>query len=112
MTPKFFVTSLFVILLPSTGVLYTIAFGLGSGWRASVVAAAGCTLGIIPHIVVSILSLTAVLHASAVAFEVVRYLGVLYLFYMASSMLQDGGVLEISGRASSVPASAIVLNGF
>ena len=63
-------------------------------------------------IAASILGLAAVLHASAVAFEVVRYLGVLYLFYMAWNVLQDAGVLEVSGREGSVPVSRIALNGF
>lgn len=112
MTPEFLLTSIVVILLPGTGVLYTLAFGLGQGWRASVVAAFGCTLGIVPHVVASIAGLAALLHTSALAFQVVKYLGVAYLFYMAWSVMRDGGALQVSERTAPVPAATIVANGF
>ena len=71
MSPEFLLTAIVVILLPGTGVLYTLAYGLGRGWRASVLAAFGCTLGILPHIGASIAGLAALLHTSAMAFQVV-----------------------------------------
>ena len=111
MTLDYFLTSLIVILLPGTGVLYTLAFGLGRGWRASLWAALGCTLGIVPHIAASIAGLAALLHASALAFQIIKYAGVAYLFYMAWSVLRDGGALQISERQEGMPAGRIVLNG-
>lgn len=111
MTPEFLLTSMIVILLPGTGVLYTLAHGLGRGWRASVWAALGCTLGIVPHIGASIAGLAALLHASALAFEIVRYLGVAYLFYMAWGVMREGGALQVSARDDAVPARRIVVNG-
>ena len=112
MTLDYFVTSIIVILLPGTGVLYTLAFGLGKGWHASVLAAFGCTLGILPHIAASIVGLAALLHTSALAFQVIKYLGVAYLLYMAWSVLREGGALQVSARDASVPALKIVANGF
>ncbi|MDJ0950864.1 MAG: LysE family translocator [Alphaproteobacteria bacterium] len=112
MTLEYLLTSLIVILLPGTGVLYTLAFGLGKGWRASVFAAFGCTLGILPHISASILGLAAVLHTSALAFQIVKYLGVAYLFYMAWCVLREGGALQVSQRDTTVSAAKIVANGF
>jgi threonine/homoserine/homoserine lactone efflux protein len=111
-TPEYLLTSIVVILLPGTGVLYTLAFGLSRGWRASVLAAFGCTLGILPHIAASIAGLAALLHTSALAFQVVKYLGVAYLFYMAWTVLRDGGVLQLSERTASVSALRIIANGF
>lgn len=110
MSVEFFLTSIVVILLPGTGVLYTLAIGLGRGMRASVVAAFGCTLGIVPHMVASIVGLAAVLHASALAFQIVKYLGVLYLLYMAWSMLREGGALEISEDRAETNLWRIVVN--
>ncbi len=112
MTIEYLATSIIVILLPGTGVLYTLAYGLGSGWRASVLAAVGCTLGIVPHIAASVVGLAALLHASALAFQVVKYLGVAYLLYMAWGILRDGGALQVSGRGGSVSALRIIRNGF
>jgi threonine/homoserine/homoserine lactone efflux protein len=116
MTPEFLVTSIVVILLPGTGVLYTLAFGLTRGWRASVLAALGCTLGILPHIGASIVGLAALLHSSALAFQVVKVLGVAYLLYMAWSVLRAGGALDVSdenaARSAGTPGLRIVVNGF
>lgn len=112
MTLEYLLTSIVVVLLPGTGVLYTLAFGLSKGWRASVLAALGCTLGIIPAIVASVAGLAALLHTSALAFQVIKYLGVAYLFYMAWSILRDGGAMEVSEKIAPMSARKIVFNGF
>lgn len=112
MTLEYFLTSLVVVLLPGTGVLYTLAIGLSKGWRASVLAALGCTLGIIPAIVASVAGLAALLHTSALAFQVIKYLGVAYLFYMAWCVLRDGGAMEVSEKTAPMSAGKIVFNGF
>lgn len=95
MSIEFFVTSLIVVLLPGTGVIYTLAIGLGRGFRASIIAAFGCTLGIIPSVVASVVGLAAVLHTSALAFSIIKYLGVIYLFYMAWNIVRDGSPLDL-----------------
>ncbi len=79
MSVEFFLTSLIVVVTPGTGVLYTLAAGLSRGPRASVIAAVGCTLGIIPHMVAAITGAAALLHTSATAFQFLKYLGVAYL---------------------------------
>lgn len=111
MSIEFFVTSLVVVLLPGTGVLYTLAIGLGQGARPSIVAAFGCTLGIVPHIAASIIGLAALLHASALAFEIVKYLGAAYLLYMAWNIWRDGGALDVHQQKAAMPAWRIVRNG-
>ncbi len=105
-------TSLIVVLLPGTGVLYTLAFGLSKGWRASVFAAIGCTLGILPHMGASIAGLAALLHTSALAFQVIKYAGVAYLLYMAWSVLREGGALHIAAHTRPIAPAKIVANGF
>ena len=97
MSAEFLLTALIVVLLPGTGVLYTIAVGLGRGWRPSVAAALGCTLGIVPHALASIVGLAALLHTSALAFQGVKILGVAYLLYMAWRILQEDGALSVGG---------------
>lgn len=111
MTFEYLLTALIVVLLPGTGVLYTLAFGLSRGWRASVFAAFGCTLGILPHIAASIVGLAALLHTSAMAFQVVKYLGVAYLLYMAWSIWRDGGALQVSEKNTGFSARRIVISG-
>ena len=107
MSIEFFITTLIVVMLPGTGVIYTLAAGLTQGARAAVLAAAGCTLGIVPHVVASIAGLAALLHASALAFQTLKYLGVIYLFYMAWQMWRDTGALNIDGvKAEGLPAQS------
>ena len=95
MSLEFLLTSLVVVLLPGTGVLYTLAIGLGRGFKASIAAAFGCTLGIVPAALASIVGLAALLHTSALAFQLIKYLGVIYLLYMAWKILHDKGLMEV-----------------
>ena len=115
MSLEFLVTSLIVVVSPGTGVLFTLATGLSRGYRASVVAAFGCTLGIVPHMAAAILGLAAVLHTSALAFQVLKYLGVAYLLYMAWSTLREHGALQVQKEvgprsAAQVTVRAILIN--
>jgi threonine/homoserine/homoserine lactone efflux protein len=106
-TIEFLITSLIVIVSPGTGVLYTLAAGLSRGARASVVAAFGCTLGIVPHMAAAIVGAAALLHTSALLFETFKWLGVAYLLYMAWSALRERGALKIDKASDPlVPASA------
>ncbi len=99
MSPEFLVTSLIVVVIPGTGVLYTVSSALGGGLRIGLFAAVGCTLGIVPHLLAAMLGLSGVMQAGAVAFEVVRYAGVAYLVYMGLSMLREGGMLQFDDEA-------------
>lgn len=115
MSIEFLLTSLIVVISPGTGVLYTLAAGLSRGSRASVVAAFGCTLGIVPHMAAAIMGLAALLHTSALAFQTLKYLGVAYLLYMAWNALKEHGALrvekEVGARsARQVIVSAILIN--
>src|SRR5687767_12404609 len=98
MSLEFLITTFIVVVSPGTGVLLTLAAGLARGSRASVVAAVGCTLGIVPHMAAAILGLAAALHASAVAFQTIKILGVVYLLYMAWQTLRDGGAFAIDAE--------------
>ncbi|MEM9967548.1 MAG: LysE family translocator [Pseudomonadota bacterium] len=111
MSAEYLVTSFIVVLLPGTGVIYTLAIGLGRGFRASIAAAFGCTLGIIPAALASIVGLAAVLHTSALAFQVIKYLGVMFLFYMAWKILRDDSALQVSGEQSQRGYRSIALSG-
>jgi threonine/homoserine/homoserine lactone efflux protein len=115
MSIDFLVTSLIIVVSPGTGVLFTLAAGLSRGSRASVVAAFGCTLGIVPHMAAAIMGLAALLHTSAVAFQTLKVLGVAYLLYMAWNALREKGALRVetdSGPRSArqVIVSAILIN--
>ncbi len=97
----FLMTSLILVLIPGTGVIYTVSIGLFVGKKQSVAAAIGCTFGIVPHLLATIFGLATILHTSAVAFQVVKFLGVAYLLYLAWGMYKAGGSLSISNENQS-----------
>ena len=105
MSVDFLLTTLVVVATPGTGVLYTLAAGLSRGARASVIAAVGCTVGIVPHMVAAITGLAALLHASATGFQVLKFLGVAYLLYMAWNTLRDKDALAVA-EDDAAPRSA------
>ena len=115
MSIAFLITTLIAVATPGTGVIYTLAAGLTHGRRASVIAALGCTLGILPHMIATITGLAALMHTSALAFEIVKYLGVAYLVYMAYATLTDKSALVVEEStaprsATKVIVSAILIN--
>ncbi len=100
---QFLVTAFVVVIAPGTGVVYTLAIGLGRGRAASAWAALGCTFGIVPHLLAATLGLAAVLHTSAVAFNVVKFAGVAYLLWLAWSALASGGAMRVEPKRRAEP---------
>lgn len=107
--PEFLLASLVVALIPGTGVVFTITTGLTLKWRASIAAAIGCTLGIVPHILASILGLSALLNMSAQVFSVLKWGGALYLLYLAWNMWREAGTLEINQKSAERGVTRIII---
>ena len=112
MSWSFLLTSLIVVASPGTGVLYTLAAALTRGSRASLAAAFGCTLGIVPHMVAAMLGLAAVLHTSALAFAALKWGGVAYLLYMSWQALRESGALSVEGNISERSSGRVIATGF
>src|SRR5690348_4910330 len=110
MSADFLLTTLIVVISPGTGVLYTLAAGLSRGSRASIVAAFGCTLGIVPHMAAAILGLAALLHTSALAFQTLKYLGVAYLLFMAWQALKEHGALRVDKDVDAKSAMQVIIH--
>jgi len=106
---EFLLTSLVVVLIPGTGVIYTVSTGLVQGRRASIYAALGCTAGIVPHLMATVLGLAAIMHTSALAFQVLRYAGAAYLFYIAFATWRDKSAFAVDGSLSKVSATGLVI---
>ena len=111
MTIEYLLTSLVVVASPGTGVLVTLAAGLSRGSRAAIVAALGCTLGIVPHMLAAITGLAALLHTSTVAFSTIKYAGVAYLLYMAWMTLKEHGALRVEADDVSRSDREVITSG-
>lgn len=116
MSAEFLIVALIVVATPGTGMIYTVAAGLARGGKASVLAAFGCTLGIVPHMLAAITGLAALLHASALAFDIVKYAGVVYLLWMAWQTWRDKGALSLTAGGNArqgflaVTVEAVAIN--
>jgi threonine/homoserine/homoserine lactone efflux protein len=108
MNLEFLAVSLLVVASPGTGAAVTIATGLSRGTRTALVAALGCTLGIVPHMLAAVTGLAAVLHASSLAFEAVKFAGVAYLLYIAWMTWRERGVLTIEADGAGRPAWQVI----
>ncbi|WP_282078122.1 LysE family translocator [Epibacterium ulvae] len=106
-TAQFLFTTLVVVLIPGTGVIFTLAMGLSQGRIAALWAALGCTLGIVPHLVAATFGLAAILHSSALLFQAVKWAGVVYLLWLALKSLQTSGALAINGQQPRANGVAI-----
>ncbi|MFF3345319.1 LysE family translocator [Streptomyces sp. NPDC002779] len=111
MSLAFLLTTLVVVATPGTGVVYTLAAGLSHGRRASVVAAFACALGILPHMLATITGVAALLHASATAFQILKYAGVAYLLYMAWATLRDKEAITVDRTAAPMSAGRMIVRG-
>ncbi|MCU6676651.1 LysE family translocator [Leclercia tamurae] len=105
----FLVTSLLIIISPGTGAIITLSAGLRQGKRSAIIAAAGCTLGVLPHMLAAITGLAALLHASPLLFSIVKYTGVAYMLFMAWQTLRDKALLTAAGPGSEISHSALII---
>ena len=111
-TLEFLITSLIVVLIPGTGVVFTVSAGLVQGRRASLFASLGCTLGIVPHLLATVLGLAAVMHTSALAFQLLKYAGVAYLLYLAVATWRDRSAFVVQEGGARRSALGLTVKAF
>lgn len=109
---EYIIAALLVILVPGTGVIYTIGIALMNNFSQVVFAALGCTLSITPHLLATVFGVATILHTSAVLFTVLKFLGVMYLLYIAYCMYKDKGILELKNENKFVSNYQVFKNGF
>jgi threonine/homoserine/homoserine lactone efflux protein len=104
----FLLTSLVIVAMPGTGALITLSAGLSRGAGAGIVAAFGCTLGIVPHLVAAVTGTAALLRASGVAFDALRIAGVLYLLFMAVMTWRDKSDLVVQDEQPARSSARVI----
>jgi threonine/homoserine/homoserine lactone efflux protein len=111
MSIEFLLTTLIIVASPGTGVIYTLAAGLSRGSRAAVLAAFACTIGIVPHLIAAMMGLAALLHTSALLYDIVKYAGVAYLLWMAWQTLREHGALKVEAKSDARSSLRVVVDG-
>src|SRR5580693_7266460 len=92
LTPRFLVfltAAVILAITPGPGIFYVLARSLRGGRKEGVLSAAGTFLGGLVHVAAAAFGLSAILAASAVAFETVRYAGAAYLIYLGYRMIRS-----------------------
>lgn len=110
-TYTFLITSLIIILIPGTGVIYTISLGMTEGRRKSIYAALGCTAGIIPHLCISIALSSLLMQLNSTVFTVMKYLGAFYLIYLGLGMMISNKTVQFSEMKTESHTRAIIKRG-
>lgn len=88
---KFFLflsAALVLAVMPGPGILYVLGRTLNGGRREGVISSLGTFLGGLVHAVAAAVGLSALLVASALAFQIVRYAGAAYLLYLGIMMIR------------------------
>jgi threonine/homoserine/homoserine lactone efflux protein len=112
MSLEFFVTALVVVVVPGTGVIYTVSVALGGGRRRGLIAAVGCTLGIVPHLLAAVFGLSGFMHAGALAFRILKYAGVAYLLFLAVTIARPGSSEGLEGASGGgAGAGKVIVRG-
>jgi len=109
--PPFLLTSLIIVLIPGTGVIYTVSTAISCGKRAGFYAALGCTLGIVPHLLATVCGLAALMHAGALTFQLLKYAGAAYLIYLAVSTWRNNGMLSLKKEKQRLPQKEVIFRG-
>jgi len=78
-----------LIVIPGPAVLYIVAQSIDQGRLAGIVSVFGIGLGALFHVSAAALGLSALLVSSALAFNVVKYLGAAYLIYLGIRKLLE-----------------------
>ena len=83
----FAVAAIVLLVTPGPAVLYIVARSVEQGRMAGVVSALGVHVGTLVHVAAAALGVSALLVSSALAFDIVKYLGAMYLVYIGMRKL-------------------------
>ncbi|MFN8374166.1 MAG: LysE family translocator [Anaerolineae bacterium] len=102
--PLFMLSALGLLLIPGPAVLYIVTRSIHQGRRAGIVSVMGVHVGTMFHIGAAVLGLSAILLSSALAFDIIKYLGAAYLIYIGvrTLMTPEQTVAEKKVETSSL----------
>ena len=103
----FTLTSIALIFTPGPDIIYVMTRGMAQGRRAALAAAAGFSLGNFAHTLFAVLGLSALLMASATAFQIVKWAGAVYLIYLGIQMIRQASSAMNTGRAAPMAGWAV-----
>lgn len=99
-------------LTPGADMMFCLGQGLRGGPRAALAADAGIAVGGMVHVLVAGLGLGALVARAPWLFEVIRWVGVAYLLWLAAQALRAGpvGAVKVAGSSSRAFRDGLLVN--
>ncbi len=107
----FVMAALVLLLVPGPAVLYIVARSVSQGRAAGLASVLGIETASLLHTSAAALGLSAILVSSALAFEVVKYLGAAYLIYLGIRKLVSRGEDATNQAMESEPLQRVYAQG-
>lgn len=89
----FIVASAALTILPGPDIIFVLLQSLSQGKKAGIATASGLCTGVLGHTGAAALGISALLYKSTLAFEIVKYIGVGYLLFLAGLALKEKACL-------------------
>jgi threonine/homoserine/homoserine lactone efflux protein len=100
-----------LIIAPGPDMLYVITRGVTQGRRAGMLSAVGVICGILVHTTAAAFGLTLILHTSAFAFSLIKYLGAIYLIALGVKAWRDKSTFRLQSSRVSVSFHKVFWQG-
>ncbi len=105
--------SILLTIAPGPDNIFVITQGISRGRKTAVLTALGMCSGISVHTLAAALGVSAIFYSSSVAFQIVKYLGAVYLIYLAWKAIKESGTAEVQNSTDNTPTSlALFRRGF
>src|SRR6266508_1788574 len=107
----FCATVLPLIFTPGPDVIYITTRGIAQGRQAALISTLGVCSGYVVHTILAVLGLTALVYASETLFEIVKYAGAAYLFYLGIKALRDRSNVYLRSDKAQMGKRKMFLTG-
>ncbi|HUX52179.1 MAG TPA: LysE family translocator [Spirochaetia bacterium] len=108
----FLASALGLLLIPGPSVLYITARSLAHGRRAGLSSVLGIELATLCHTIAAAFGLSAILFASALAFDIVKYAGAGYLIYLGITSILSRNSMPVAGNSAQPTLAQMFRRGF
>lgn len=86
---SFLGASIILSLMPGPDNIFVLTESLTKGWKNGVAISIGLSFGVLIHTFAAATGLSIIIQKSAIVFSVIKYLGAVYLFYLAYQTFKE-----------------------
>ncbi|WP_208588879.1 LysE family translocator [Gracilibacillus suaedae] len=109
--PAFMLAAFIICIAPGPDMAFVISRSISQGRRYGIATAFGIQMGVLVHIVLAVLGLSAILMTSTWAFLILKYVGAAYLVYLGIQTLRDRKNVQIFTDKKKVSVRKAFMEG-